>query len=87
MQYVKSICVKNAVMQKVDWPYWYAVMQKFCPSMQLCRNKIAKYAIMQKALGGPRLWYDLRNADIKKRNTETVVLYDFEGMRRYQTRN
>ena len=28
MQYVKSICVKYAVMQKVDWPCWYAVMQK-----------------------------------------------------------
>ena len=53
MQYVKSICVKYAVMQKVDWPYWYAVMQKLCSSMQLCRNKIAKYAFMQKALGGP----------------------------------
>ena len=32
MQYVKSICVKYAVMQKLDWPYWYAV----------------KYAVMQK---------------------------------------
>ena len=47
MQYVKSICVKYAIMHKLDWQYWYAVMQK----------KIAKYAIMQKALGGPHYIY------------------------------
>ncbi len=30
--------------------FWYAAMQKLGQSKQLCRTKLAKYAIMQKCL-------------------------------------